>query len=386
MKKQNRFQSLLLAAVLMLGASGLSGCSPSRPEAPDTADATEKTGSFSAMTIGKIAPVSISSLLKDRTKNAASDSQKLLEGFDWFYDDFIRNSRRMDYLPEGAERVTDDSQLKGSWIVTHYRYPGKEWQKQILTAELETDGKTVSYTEQWKYIFYQNGTEEDARNAAHDLPYSGTTETDPLTLRLEEEYFGNRLTYTGFFKRNGMLYAVGTYYSDYDGDLGYAAMYKVLEERTPAETAGPAVHETPGTAEVKPEPGSETGIFETVSAPEEMAFLEGTWKNSDHYFTIRFLSNGMLNYIQYSPQPLGEDTGFGGMDAHYAKTTACEYSFDRAEESVSFPVGSGSDESVVLKRGSSGSLLISTYKNRRETGPGEVTRADAPTVFVPWKS
>ena len=117
-------------------------------------------------------------------------------------------------------------------------------------------------------------------------------------------------------------------------------------------------------------------VPETVPAPAEAAFAEGTWKGRDSYFTIRFLEDGRLNFIQYSLEPLGEETGFGGLDAHYVTYQSCDYKVESSGNSISFT--DGNQETIVIERDSNG-LKIRTGKS----GDSTLSPAEGPTVYVP---
>lgn len=379
---QNRYialRGILLAAVLSAGTLFLPGCAASTPANNASAPAAATNNGTPSLEFKKITPVSIAQVLRTKRNE---DAQELLDGFDWFYDEYIDKDLNLESIPSGAVAVTDSSKLDGEWIVTHFRHPYENWQKQILKAELKVNRTGVSYTETWQYVFYDDGTIEDARTAAHDLPYSGTVDTDPLTLDLTEEYFDNILTYFNFYEYNGCIYAIGTYYSDFDEDLGFAAMYKASEKSSPAETTTPTVVERPKTETVKPESTtststqtSETSRPETVDAPSGLEFLEGTWKGGDYYFTIRFLDDGRLNYTKYSVEALGNDTGFGGMNAHYVTNSYCEYKSGNG--SVSFSDENGS---ITIERSGNG-LRVSSKKS----GEAVVEHAAEPDVFVPLR-
>ncbi|MBR2675484.1 MAG: hypothetical protein IKE28_01045 [Solobacterium sp.] len=377
------FHRVILTAVLSVSILFLPGCTSSRSSDANNTTASNTNSSSKQLRFEAVTPVSIGSVLKDRNQDAA---EELLAGFDWFYVGYMDSGRGLDYMPAGAVRITDLSKLDGEWIATHYRYPDGNWQKQILKADLETNGKTISYTEEWQYLFYSDGKMEDARTAAHDLPYSGTAEADPLTLSLTEEYFNNKLTYTNIYEYNGFLYALGTYYSDYDGSLGYAAMCKASDTPASSPSAEPVITEKPEVKPAQTQPTSQNGTPETVSAPSGLEFLEDTWKGGNYYFTIRFLEDGRLNYIQYSIDPLGDDTGFGGLDAHYVTYSYCDYTFDSSNQSVTFTNESNKKETVVLERVSNDSLKVSTYTNSKLSDESTVSPAEGPTVFVPLKN
>ena len=376
------FHRVILTAVLSVSILFLPGCTSSQSVELNNTPVSNTNTSIKQLTFEAVTPVSIGSVLKNKKQDSA---RELLEGFDWFYVDYMENGRSLDYMPKGAARITNLSELDGEWIATHYRYPDGKWQKQILKADLETNGKTVSYTEAWQYLFYSDGTMEDARTAAHDLPYSGTAEGDPLNLSLTEEYFNNKLTYTNVYEYNGVLYAVGTYYSDYDGSLGYAAMFKASDTPVSSPSAEPVVTEKPEVKPAETQQNSQTGTPETVPAPGGLEFLEDTWKGGDYYFTIRFLDDGRLNYIQYSTDPLTDDTGFGGMDAHYVTYSYCSYTFDSSSQSVTF-TNDSDKKTIVLERVSDDSLKVSTYTGSKCSGESTVSRAEGPTVFVPLKN
>lgn len=395
-QKHTRFTRLFLTAALSASAVFLPGCaqaegSPAQSAKPAAeADAAESAPreSSDAKESGtpyqfkKYAPVSIAAALKNRKDPSATNGDELIAGFSWFYEGYIEKGRDIRTVPNGAEKITDISELNGSWHVTHFRHPNDDWQKQTLEAELKTDGKEVTYTETWQYVVYKDGSVEDARTAAHDLPYSGTMNSNVMTMSLTEEYFDNKLDYLIFYKYRGVLYAVGTYYSDFDGDNGYAAMYKEAAADTTAAkpevtVKRPEVIHSETTQEV-------IEIPETAEAPSGLEFAEGTWKSSDHYFTIRFLDDGRLNYIRYGMEALGDESGFGGMDAHTMGSTYCDYSFDSGKGELSF-TADDPKESVAVSKGSGDSLTIRSSANGSQKESTAV-RSEAPTVMVPEKN
>ena len=373
---------MIFAGMLSVSALFLPGCSADRTSELNSTPASNRNRGSMSPSFEKVTPVSIVFALRNRNQDSG---RELLAGFDWFYAEYMDSGRSLDYLPNGAVRITDLSDLDGEWNVTHYRYPDGNWQKQILKANLATDGNTITYTEAWQYIFYSDGTTEDAGTAASELPYTGTSETNPVVLSLTEEYFNNKLTYTNIYEYNGFLYAVGTYYSDYDGSLGYAAMFKASDTPASEPTAEPVVAEKPAAKPAQTQQSSQTETPETVPAPNGLEFLENTWKGGDYYFTIRFLEDGRLNYIQYSLDPLGDDTGFGGLNAHYVTYSYCDYTFDSSAHSVTFTNTSEPKETIVLERVSDGSLKVSSFLSSKLSDECVVSPAEDPTVFVPLK-
>ena len=379
------FRRSILAALLSVSTFFLPGCTASRPSGSANAPASGTGSSSKALEFKNVSSVSIASVLKDRNRDA---NEELLAGFDWFYDGYMKSGQSLEYMPKGAVSVTDPSRLDGEWMATHYRHPNDSWQKQILIADIQTEGDAVSYTETWQYIFFHDGSQQDARTAAHNLPYTGKAGRNPLTVSLTEAYFDNKLDYLNVYEYNGFLYAVGTYYSDYDKDSGFAAMYKAVDDFTPSAKPQPVTTEKP--AEIKPsgsreEQADPNEVPETVPAPNGLEYLEETWKGGDYYFTIRFLKDGRLNYTQYSVEPLAEDTGFGGMDAHYVTNSYCSYTSGSAAGSVSFSDPENPKVSLVIERISDDSLKIQTYTDGKRSGESTVSRADSPTVFVPLK-
>ena len=396
-QKYTGFTRLFLTAALSASAVFFSGCaqsvgSPSHSAEPlAEASAAASAPAMSSFVkedsapypFKKYIPVSIAAALKNRKDPNAANGEERIAGFSWFYDGYIEKGQSMNTMPDGAEKITDISELNGTWHVTHFRHPNDDWQKQLLEAELKTDGKEVTYTETWQYIVYKDGSVEDARTAAHDLPYSGTMNSGSLTMSLIEKDFNNKLNYISFYKYRGVLYAVGTYDSDFDGDHGYAAMYK--EATSDVSSAKPEV------IAKKPEAAHSAArqevieIPETVPAPTGLEFAEGTWKSSDHYFTIRFLDDGRLNYIRYGLEALGDESGFGGMDAHTMRSTCCDYSFDSAKGELSFASKDDPKKSVVVSKGSGDSLTIRSDANGIQK-ESSAARSEAPTVMIPEKN
>ena len=165
-------------------------------------------------------------------------------------------------------------------------------------------------------------------------------------------------------------------------------MYKAVDDFTPSAKPQPVTTEKP--VEIKPsgsreEQADPNEVPETVPAPSGLEYLEETWKGGDYYFTIRFLKDGRLNYTQYSVEPLAEDTGFGGMDAHYVTNSYCSYTSGSAAGSVSFSDPENPKVSLVIERISDDSLKIQTYTDGKRSGESTVSRADSPTIFVPLK-
>ena len=359
MSKHISLYSTLLTVVLLVS----SGCATKQATLSNDVGPSKLNRPVS-LELKKNMSTSISEVLKN--KKTGDNPEELLSNFDWFYETYMETTNPLDYIPEGATRVTDPSVIEGEWFVTHYRHLNDNWEKQILKATLETDGETVSYTENWQYLFYKDGTIQDARTAAHDLPYSGALGKNPMNANLIEEYYNNELVYDSFFEYNGVLYAVGTYYSVYDDDPGYAGMYKVLPK---------ALDRTSTKEDVS---SKDTQVSqESIPAPSGLEFLENTWKGNELYFTIKFLEDGKLNFIQYSLEPLGDDTGFGGMNAHYVTYAACDYTFDATSKTISFK--DNYNQPVVITRISDDSLKVSSGRN----GESIVSVADGPTIFVP---
>lgn len=373
------FRTMLLTAALSVSTLFLPGCYASGTLSSEGTAGSESESAVKMLSFEKLTPASIAAAMKND-----DTAEKLLANFGWFYNGYMKKGLPLDYVPKGAVQLTDPSDLDGEWQVTHFRHPEGEWQKQLLSASLKTSGTSITYTEEWEYIFYSDGKLEDASGAAHDLPYSGTAKTGPLSISLTEELYDNKLDYVNFFEYDGYIYALGTYFSAFDGDLGYAAMYKKSDHASVTPTPAPTPSETPKTEPVQtqqPTGKPVSGVNETpetVEAPGGLEYLEGTWKGGKDYFTIRFLGDGRLNYIQYSIDALGSDTGFGGLDAHYYTYSYCDYTVDSSGNSVSFK--NGTSGNVVIERTSDG-LRIRSDKN----GESTVKQADAPTVFVPKK-
>ena len=338
------FRRSILAALLSVSTFFLPGCTASRPSGSANAPASGTGSSSKALEFKNVSSVSIASVLKDRNRDA---NEELLAGFDWFYDGYMKSGQSLEYMPKGAVSVTDPSRLDGEWMATHYRHPDDSWQKQILIADIQTEGDAVSYTETWQYIFFHDGSQQDARTAAHNLPYTGKAGRNPLTVSLTEAYFDNKLDYLNVYEYNGFLYAVGTYYSDYDKDSGFAAMYKAVDDFTPSAKPQPVTTEKP--VEIKPsgsreEQADPNEVPETVPAPSGLEYLEETWKGGDYYFAIGNGAHEAVNNVLGAVDPTAQLVDHNG-EAYSANADAVK-KVTISEDYVTYKKSHYSDEVV----------------------------------------
>ena len=133
--------------------------------------------------------------------------------FDYFYNDVIKTG-----VPEGAQTVTDKTEIKSVWKMTAYIDPnGAEPEQRYAVINIMENGETAVCPVNWKNNIYSS----DANNY-EVVAYSGTLYGNGV-LDIKDDN-GNTITISSFYKHNGKNYAVGS--GKIDGKDAVVAMTK----------------------------------------------------------------------------------------------------------------------------------------------------------------